>query len=43
MEKMGQKLKNKIICWFIVCKTSAGTLFNKLTNHSWCFTCTDYT
>jgi hypothetical protein len=40
---MRQKLKNKIICWSIMCKTSAVTRFNKLINHSWCFTCPDYT
>jgi len=42
METSGQKLKNKIICWSIMCKTSAVTLLNKLTNHSWCLTCLDY-
>ena len=40
---MGQKLENKIICQSVMFKTSAVTLFNKLTNHSWCFTCPDYT
>ena len=43
METTGQKLKNKIICWSIMCKTSAVTLLNKLTNYSWCLTCLDYT
>jgi len=35
-ETMGKNLKNKIICWFILCKTSAVNLFNKFTNHSRC-------